>query len=86
MISQFIYTSPYQNISIIQMHAVAPIGLGISGVVATFLVVTATMRMMIIVIILIILLILVCKLDCYPVLFGDGNWTSAVQKDVALLP
>ena len=52
MISEFIYTSTYPNIHIIQMHAVAPYGLDITGVAAISLVATATMRMMIIVIIL----------------------------------
>ena len=50
MISEFIYTSPYPNFHIIQMHAVAPYGLDMWDVAATFLIVTATMHMMIIVI------------------------------------
>ena len=79
MISELIYTTPYPNINIIKTLAVVR-GMGffreLTCVAATFLVVTATMRMMIIVIIL----------TRVVVLEDTVNYRSAaVLKDVALL-
>ena len=80
MISEFIYTSTYPNIHIIQMHAVARYGLDISDVAATFLIVTATMQMMIYVIILAIIVINLWLNHSKLAIL----WSSVVLKDVAL--